>query len=142
MPRPATPLEQKRITGNPGQRKLPDVAVTVPLEGGYRQPHQPLSWAGQMLWDRVYNMGKTWVAESDVELLLLTCKQLDRQIELESIWQEDKTDFHVMRQLLELEKTIVSNLGLLGMTVDARSRLGLAEIKAQSVFEKLMSERQ
>lgn len=87
-------------------------------------------------------MAKTWVAETDVELLLITCKQLDRQVDLEGIWQEDKSDFHVMRQLLELEKTIVSNLGLLGMTVDARSRLGLAEIKAQSQFEKLMSERQ
>ena len=142
MPRPATPLEQKRITGNPGQRKLPSVEETIPLTGGKRVPHQPLSWAGQMLWDRVFNMAKTWVAESDVELLLITCKQLDRQVELEALWQEDKTDFHVMRQLLELEKAIVSNLGLLGMTVDARSRLGLAEIKAQSVFEKLMSERQ
>ena len=142
MPRPATPLEQKRLTGNPGQRKLPSIEETVPLQGGKRLPHQPLSWAGQMLWDRVFNMAKTWVAESDVELLLITCKQLDRQVELEVLWQEDKSDFHVMRQLLELEKAIVSNLGLLGMTVDARSRLGLAEIKAQSVFEKLMSERQ
>jgi Zn-finger domain-containing protein len=71
----------------------------------------------------------------------MTCKQLDRQIELESIWQEDKKDFHVMRQLLELEKEIVTNLGRLGMTVDSRSRLGLAEIKAQSAFERLMSER-
>jgi Zn-finger domain-containing protein len=73
--------------------------------------------------------------------LLVTCKQLDRQVELESVWQEDKSDFHVMRQLLELEKEIVSNLGKLGMTVDSRSRLGLAEIKAQSAFEKLMAER-
>jgi hypothetical protein len=86
-------------------------------------------------------MGKTWVAETDTELLLLTCKQLDRQIELEKIWQENQTDFHVMRQLLELEKAIVANLGLLGMTVDSRARLGLAEIKAQTAFEKLMAER-
>lgn len=141
MGRPATSLEQKRITGNPGQRKLPDPNVTIAVEGGYRQPHQPLEWAGQMLWDRVFKMGKTWIAESDVELLLLTCKQLDRQIDLQSIWLEDKKDFHVMRQLLELEKEVVSNLGKLGMTVDSRSRLGLAEIKAKSMFEELMSER-
>ena len=94
-----------------------------------------------MLWDRVFKMGSTWVAETDTELLLITCKQLDRQVELESIWKQDQSDFHVMRQLLELEKAIVSNLGLLGMTVDSRAKLGLAEIKAQSAFEKLMSER-
>jgi hypothetical protein len=141
MGRPATSIEQKRITGNPGQRKLPDPDKTVALQGGYREPHQPLDWAGTQLWDRVYKMGSTWVSETDVELLLITCKQLDRQIQLESIWQENQTDFHVMRQLLELEKEIVSNLGKLGMTVDSRSRLGLAEIKAQSAFEILMSER-
>lgn len=142
MGRPATSIEQKRLTGNPGQRKLPDIAKTVPLTGGYREPHQPLQWAGQMLWDRTYSLGKSWIAESDVELLLIACKQLDRQTELESIWQENKTDFHVMRQLLELEKEIVSNLGKLGMTVDSRARLGLAEIKAKSAYESLMAERQ
>jgi hypothetical protein len=141
MPNPATPLEVKRLTGNPGGRKLPDISKTVAVAGGYREPHQPLNWAGQILWDRVFKAGKTWVAETDVELLLLTCKQLDRQVELESIWQEDKADFHVMRQLLELEKAIVGNLANLGMTVDSRAKLGLAEIKAQSAFEKLMSER-
>jgi len=141
MPNPATPLEIKRLTGNPGKRSMPDASETVPLQGGYREPHQPLDWAGQLLWDRVFKMGSSWVAETDVELLLITCKQLDRQIELESVWKQDQSDFHVMRQLLELEKAIVSNLGLLGMTVDSRAKLGLAEIKAQSVFEKLMSER-
>lgn len=141
MGRPATSLEQKRITGNPGQRKLPDINETIPVQGGYRTPHQPLEWAGMQLWDRVFKMGKTWISETDVDLLLLTCKQLDRQIQVESIWQEDQKDFHVMRQLLELEKEIVNNLSKLGMTVDSRSRLGLAEIKAQSAFEKLMAER-
>jgi hypothetical protein len=141
MPNPATPIEVKRLVGNPGGRKMPDASETVPLQGGYREPHQPLDWAGQILWDRVFKMGKTWVAESDIELLLITCKQLDRQVELDSLWKENQSDFHIMRQLLELEKAIVSNLGLLGMTVDARAKLGLAEIKAQSAFEKLMSER-
>ena len=141
MPNPATPLEIKRLTGNPGGRKLPEVTETVALQGGYREPHQPLEWAGQLLWDRVFKMGSTWVAETDTELLLITCKQLDRQVELESLWKQDQSDFHLMRQLLELEKAIVSNLGLLGMTVDSRAKLGLAEIKAQSAFEKLMSER-
>ena len=50
-------------------------------------------------------------------------------------------DFHLLRQLLELEKAIMSGLGQLGFTVEARSRLGLAEIKARSTFETLMSER-
>ncbi len=94
-----------------------------------------------MLWDRAFSVGKPWIADTDTELLLLTCKQLDRSIELERLWKITPDDFHMHRQLLELEKALVINLGLLGMTVDARAKLGLAEIKAQSAYEKLMSER-
>jgi len=36
-----------------------------------------------------------------------------------------------------LESAIVNNLGKLGLTVDARSKLGLAEIKAETKMEQL-----
>ena len=142
MPNPAVPLEQKRLLGNPGQRKLPALSETFELEGGYVEPHRPLGPAGQLLWDRVFARGKTWVSrQTDVEALLMVCKQLDRQVMLEQQVESAPDDFHLLRQLLELEKAIMSNLGLLGFTVDARSRLGLAEIKAKSAFETLMAER-
>ena len=141
MPNPAVPLEQKRLTGNPGQRKLPDPDQIASVNGGYREPHRELGEAGKKLWDRAFSVGKPWIAETDTELLLLTCKQLDRSIELERLWSITPDDFHMHRQVLELEKALVINLGLLGMTVDARAKLGLAEIKAQSAYEKLMSER-
>ena len=142
MPNPAKPLEQKRLLGNPGQRKLPALSETFELEGGYVEPHRPLGVAGQLLWDRVFGAGKTWVSrQTDVEALLMVCKQLDRQVMLEQQVESAPDDFHLLRQLLELEKAIMGNLGLLGFTVDARSRLGLAEIKAKSAFETLMAER-
>jgi hypothetical protein len=72
---------------------------------------------------------------------MIVCKQLDRQTRLEALCVEKPDDFHLLRQLLELEKAIMSGLGQLGFTVDSRSRLGLAEIKAESMFQKLMSER-
>lgn len=143
MPNRATPLEQKRLTGNPGQRKLPSLNETFELESGYVEPHQPLGDAGKRLWDRVFGAGQTWISRNtDVEALLIICKQLDRQLLLEQAFKDDPTDFHVARQLLELEKQIMSGLGLMGFTVDSRSRLGLAEIKAKSAFEQLMAERQ
>jgi hypothetical protein len=138
MANPAKPLEQKRALGNPGKRKLPDVAETVSLRAGYVDPHQPLDWAGLLLWNRVFGVGQTWISpQSDVELLLLTCKQLDRQIVLEHAFVEKPDDFHIHRQLLDLESAIVNNLGKLGLTVDARSKLGLAEIKAETKMEQL-----
>ena len=138
MANPAKPLEQKRALGNPGKKKLPKVTETVSLPAGWVEPHQPLEWAGRLLWDRCFNVGQTWISpQSDVELLLLTCKQLDRQVVLERQFVEKPENYHIHRQLLDLESQIVRNLGLLGLTVDARSKLGLAEIKAETKMEQL-----
>jgi len=143
MANPAKPLEQKRALGNPGKRKLPDVNGTVSLRAGFVEPHQPLEWAGMLLWNRVFGVGQTWISpQTDVELLLLTCKQLDRQIVLERQFVEKPDDFHIHRQLLDLESAIVNNLGKLGLTVDARSKLGLAEIKAETKMEQLRKRQQ
>jgi hypothetical protein len=142
MPNPAKPLEMKRLTGNPGKRPLPSLNETFELEGGYVPPHRDLGEAGLALWDRVFAQGKTWVSrQSDTEALMIVCKQLDRQVMLERQVDSAPDDFHLLRQLLELEKAIMSGLGQLGFTVEARSRLGLAEIKAKSAFESLMAER-
>ena len=138
MANPAKPLEVKRALGNPGRKKLPDASATVSLRAGRVEPHQPLDWAGTLLWNRVFGQGQTWISpQSDVELLLLVCKQLDRQVVLERQFVEKPDDYHVHRQLLDLEAAVVKNLGLLGLTVDARSKLGLAEIKAESKMELL-----
>lgn len=138
MVNPAKPLEVKRALGNPGKRALPKAEDTISLHAGRVEPHQALDWAGMLLWNRVFNVGQTWISpQTDVELLLLTCKQLDRQVVLERMFVDKPDDFHIHRQLLDLENTIVKNLGLLGLTVDARSKLGLAEIKAESKMEQL-----
>jgi hypothetical protein len=138
MANPAKPIELKRALGNPGKKALPSVQDTISLTAGRVDPHQPLDWAGMLLWNRVFGQGQTWISpQTDVELLLLTCKQLDRQIVLERMFVEKPDDFHIHRQLLDLENTVVKNLGLLGLTVDARSKLGLAEIKAESKMEQL-----
>ena len=143
MPNPAKPLEVKRALGNPGKRALPNLSDTISLQAGRVEPHQPLDWAGLLLWNRVFGAGQTWISpQSDVELLLLTCKQLDRQVVLESRFVADPSDYHTHRQLLDLELAIVKNLGLLGLTVDARSKLGLAEIKAESKMELLRKRQQ
>lgn len=138
MPTHAKPLELKRKLGNLGHQKLPDINSTITLSRGYVEPHQKLGAAGRLLWDRVFNIGQTWISpSSDVELLLIVCKQIDRQLLLEEQLEKRPEDFHASRQLLELENAIVRNLGLLGLTVDSRAKLGLAEIKAETKLEQL-----
>jgi hypothetical protein len=81
MPTPTKPLELKRKLGNPGRQKLPDINSTITLTAGYVEPHQALGVSGTLLWERVFNFGQTWISpRTDVELLLITCKQLDRQL--------------------------------------------------------------
>jgi hypothetical protein len=135
-------LEEKRATGNPGQRKLPPIDATVALPGGYVEPHRELGVAGRLFWDRIFNAGGLWLSpQTDVELLLITCKQMDRVMVLEKAFEADPTDFHISRQLLDTEAAILKNLDALGMTVASRTRLGLAEVKRQSKLEELMAKR-
>jgi len=109
------------------------------VEGGYIEPFRPLEFAGKQLWDAAMITGQNWIARnSDTHLLMMTCEQLDRREEIRSLILETK-DWHLYKQLNDLERLITSNLGLLGFTPSDRTRLGLAEVKAQSKLEELMA---
>jgi phage terminase small subunit len=55
------------------------------------------------------------------------------------VMQSQSTD--ARKALRDLDKQIISQLSLLGFDPAARSRLGLAEVKAQSTLEKLRHNR-
>jgi hypothetical protein len=112
------------------------------VEGGYIEPFRPLEFAGKQLWDAAMITGQNWIARnSDTHLLMMTCEQLDRREEIRSLILETK-DWHLYKQLNDLERLITSNLGLLGFTPSDRTRLGLAEVKAQSKLEELMARKE
>ena len=136
MPNPPKPAELKRLTGNPGKRALPKPASYI--EGGYIEPMRPLEFAGKQLWDAAMKTGENWIARnSDTQLLLLTCEQMDRRMEL--IAKIHKTsEWRLYRALHDLEKMISTNLSMLGFTPTDRTRLGIAEVKVQSKLEELM----
>jgi hypothetical protein len=54
----------------------------------------------------------------------------------------ETNDWHLFKQLNDLERLITSNLGLLGFTPSDRTRLGLAEVKAKSKLEELMARKE
>lgn len=137
MPNPPKPAELKRALGNPGKRALPKPAEYV--EGGYVEPARPLDWAGKQLWDAAMTTGGNWIARnSDTQLLLMTCEQMDRRMALISKIAETG-DWRMYRALHDLEKMIGTNLSMLGFTPTDRTRLGLAEVKARSKLEELMA---
>jgi hypothetical protein len=136
MPNPPKPAELKRQLGNPGRRPLPKEVSYV--AGGYIAPARPLEFAGQQLWDAAMKTGENWIARnSDTQLLLMTCEQMDRRTDLITKIHET-SEWRLYRALHDLEKMISSNLSMLGFTPTDRTRLGIAEVKAASKLEELM----
>lgn len=127
--RPAKPIEQKRRTGNPGKRPLPaagSIALVPPLEveAWEMSPSEAL--------ERVLTEGVHWIARTDsphVALLLDALKLLDR------------AKAGSVRDEIEAQKHVANLLGELGFNPSARSKLGLAEVKAQSKLEEIRARR-
>jgi hypothetical protein len=141
--RPPVPTEIKRLTGNPGKRSLPDEStiMLIPQAIGKPEPARPLLKYGKELWDRVWDSGIAWISpNSDIEILLMTCEMVDERWNLRVRVMTDNNPKD-RRGLRELEKSIYSNLSLLGFTPADRTRLGVAEVKKMSKLEELMTKK-
>lgn len=140
--RPPKPAEQKRKTGNPGKRKMPDLAAvaTLPAAVGPPEPPRPLGTAGKSLWERAWEHGRTWMAPTDVELLAMTCEQLDERQALRLKVLRDG-DWRERAALRALDKAIHDGLSMLGFTPTDRARLGVAEVTARSKLDEIASRR-
>jgi hypothetical protein len=143
MGRPPKPVEQKRLTGNPGKRKLPNEGEIVLLPAALEapEPSRPLMKYGREVWDTVWKVGVNWISpNTDVELLLMTCEMVDERWNLRvKVMQTD--DAKLRRGLRELDRIIIGNLSLLGFTPADRTRLGWAEVKTQSKLEMLLAKK-
>lgn len=140
MGRPPKPAEQKRLTGNPGKRKLPNEReiVLLPAAEVVPEPSRPLLKYGREVWDNVWSVGVNWISpNTDIELLLMTCEMIDERWNLRvKVMQSD--DAKLRRGLRELDRVIINNLSLLGFTPADRTRLGWAEVKTKSKLEELL----
>jgi hypothetical protein len=138
------PIEQKRRTGNPGGRPIPERSALVQLPGVGAtppEPLRPLGTPGRALWDRVWSAAAPWVSPvTDIELLQVLCEQVDERAALrvkvlsEGNWRDRS-------QLRALDQQVVTALSLLGLTPTDRTRLGIAEVQAQSTLERMRSAR-
>jgi hypothetical protein len=108
------------------------------VEGGYVEPQRPLEFAGMQLWRAAMTTGERWIARnSDTQLLLMVCEQMDRRTDLIAKIEETQ-EWRLYRALHDLEKMISTNLGLLGFTPADRTKMGVAEVKVASKLEQLM----
>ena len=89
------------------------------------------------MWDRIWPSGGSWIAPStDIELVQMACEAMDERVSLRvavlrgSEWRDRVA-------LRTLEGDLRHMLSALGLTPTDRSRLGVAEVRAQSVLEGL-----
>lgn len=143
MPNPPKPNEIKRKTGNPGKRRLPSAmtVVQMPMAMKAPEPPRPLGPEGLRLWNRVWDAGRAWVSpSSDIEHVLIMCETMDErsQLRLAVLRGSDWRDRVALRSI---DNQLASMLSALGFNPLDRSRLGIAEVQAQSKIEQLMAQR-
>lgn len=130
--RPPKPTEEKRRLGNPGRRPIAggaELAVVEPL---------PVTMADQSprdAFEKVMQRGVTWLASTDAPAVALLREMFEERGELKAL--VDGGASSERRHLRELDKQIITLLSQLGFDPAARSRLGLAEVKAASKLEAL-----
>jgi hypothetical protein len=141
--RPPKPTELKRALGNPGQRALPNSKeiVALPAITQTPEPSRPLGSNGKQFWERVWQLGSTWISSStDYEAMLMTAEMVDERwnLRVKVMTEGQPRD---RRALRDLDRMIQSQLSLLGLTPADRSRLGVAEVKKMSKIAELRSMR-
>ena len=147
--RPVKPTEQKRKTGNPGKRPLPDLknVISLPPIKGDAPLH--LSDAGQKMWGDVKAMAP-WIANTDGKLLVELCEKMDKKYELkEKLAATDYVLFTdkgyayanpLFGMLNTVENDIIKLLSLLGLTPVDRSKLGVAEVTTKGKLAQLLEQ--
>lgn len=125
MPNPPKPIEQKRRLGNPGRRPLPKAGSLALVPSA-----QTEAWDldPEAALERVLDAGVVWLAATDIKISLLRATLEELQAARSN---------GTIRDRLECIKTASSLMSELGFDPAARSRLGLAEVKAKSVLAEL-----
>lgn len=137
MPNPGKTPEQKRLVGSRLAGKEVTIALSEVTEAP--EPLRRLEHSGLELWHKAWSMNSTWLKPTDLDLLQITCEQLDERDSLRIFVLENMEAWHERAALRVLERDIQSNLSQLGFTPTARQKLGVQEVKAASKLEQLMA---
>lgn len=142
MANPIKPAELNLIQGNPSKRPIRMNDAIAPLDYGYRDPIRPLGEAGKQFWDSVFGVGELWISiKTDTQLVQMLAEQIDRRETLRDYVATHPDEWHMTKQLNDIEMIIVKNLSLLGFTPADRTRLGLISTKTKSKLEELMAKK-
>lgn len=154
--RPAKPVEQHRLAGNPSKKQLPD--APLPGEGlasAIGVPAPPmLGDDGLVLWNHVWVAGKSWLSpESDQTIVAMLCEAQDDYCLIRNLLNSgEEPRFYItangqmvthplVTQLQNLRAQMTSWLAAIGFSPADRSRLGLAEVRVRDDLDELQRRR-
>jgi len=135
--RPPSPIEAKKRRGTARPDRVPNLGnlAAVPAVDSTPADLDPAAAFEAILED-----GKAWLASTDSVALAMAREALEERAALRHlVMQTQSTD--ARKALRDLDKQLIAQLSALGFDPAARSRLGLAEVKAQTTLEKLRKSR-
>lgn len=158
--RPPKPIEVKRRTGNPGKRALPKRNASTALEPvGPNLPAVPMTLQvhGRGTWAVIWTGGQAWLSPKvDLIRVETVCRLVDDLASyreyvtrLGPVLEEGLATpagivvgsrfvaNPAVKMLRDAEKQLDRELSALGFDPASRSKLGLAEVKKQSILETL-----
>lgn len=135
MPNPGKSAEEKKRVGSrePIKESILDIKPLAYIP----EPIRRLEHSGLDLWNKAWASGKSWLKDTDLDLLQITCEQLDERDVLRAFVMENLEAWHERAGLRVLERDIQANLIQLGFTPTARQKLGIQEVKAATKLEQL-----
>ena len=159
--RPPKPIEQKRRTGNPGRRPLPANAVALRPADGVPPVPIDLKEHGRASWTTIWSSpAQAWLSPQvdvirvhTVALLVDEIADYQRHVNAmgpvleepivtpSGIVVDGAARFvpnPAVRMLRDAQKQLDRELSALGFDPTSRSRLGLAEVKRESILQKLL----
>jgi len=135
--RPPVPTEIKRKRGTARADRTPNLGnlAAVPAVDAELHDLDPYQ-----VFETVMQTGKVWLAQTDSIALAMLREALEERSTLRDIVIKTQSP-DARKALRELDKQIHGQLSTLGFDPAARSRLGLAEVKAATKLEQLRQAR-
>jgi len=146
----AKPTELKRALGNPGKRKLPDKGKVIMLPQISNEPPDHFSKVQKEKWIELRKLAP-WIAVTDEPLLTTLIEKLTRQKQLQKELKKSKFVLYTDKgyayanplfgMLSTIETEIFKILCQLGLTPVDRTKMGVAEVKARTKLEEILSQK-
>lgn len=135
--RPPSPIEAKKRRGTARPDRTPNLSnlAAVPAVDSTPADLDPAN-----AFEAVLHDGRAWLASTDSVALAMLREALEERASLRHVVMQTQSP-DARKALRDLDKQIVTQLSALGFDPAARSRLGLAEVKAQTTLEKLRQAR-